>query len=236
MPKASGWGDLFICGAPHPVEHRAMRDTRRPRERASLVSTPTGEGQKEMRRPPVSFAMALGCRSVRAAIALNVSISHRQRFVFFFRAVLRPADDFIFFAPDFFAAFFVAFVAVNLAAFFFVDFFADFLGGAAFATVFFCTARFFLAGAANSGAGTAAVSVASGNSRRRLRLQSIGGPLARERKFDVLSASSMILARSDFECACSTCNFLRSAFSRLLSSVTSPTRSAMSTLKADARF
>jgi hypothetical protein len=93
---------------------------------------------------------------------LNVSISHPQRFAFLFPAALRPADDLVFFAPDFFAAFFDAFVAVFLAVFFLVDFFADFLGAAAFTAVVFGNARFFLAGAANSGAGTAAASVASG--------------------------------------------------------------------------
>jgi hypothetical protein len=55
---------------------------------------------------------------------LHVSISHPQRFALFFPAALRPADDFVFFAPGFFAAVFDAFVAVFLAAFFFVDFFA----------------------------------------------------------------------------------------------------------------
>jgi hypothetical protein len=39
---------------------------------------------------------------------LNVS----QRLAFFFPAALRPADDFVFSAPGFFAAFFDAFVAV----------------------------------------------------------------------------------------------------------------------------
>jgi hypothetical protein len=75
---------------------------------------------------------------------LNVSISHPQRFAFFFAAALRPADDFSFFAPDFFAAFFDAFVAVFLAVFFFADFFADFLGAAALTVVVFGNARFFL--------------------------------------------------------------------------------------------
>jgi hypothetical protein len=92
---------------------------------------------------------------------LNVSISHPQRLAFFFPAALRPADDFAFFAPDCFVAFFDAFVAVFLGFFFFVDFFADFLGAAAFTVVVFGNARFFLTGAANSGAGTAAASVAS---------------------------------------------------------------------------
>jgi hypothetical protein len=50
----------------------------------------------------------------------------------------------------------------SLAVFFYVDFVADFLGAAAFMAVVFGNVRFFLAGAANSGAGPAAASVASG--------------------------------------------------------------------------
>ena len=68
----------------------------------------------------------------------------------------------LFFAPAFFPVFFDVFVASCLAALFFLDFFADLLGTAAFATVFFGNARFFLAGTENSGAGMVAVSVASG--------------------------------------------------------------------------
>jgi hypothetical protein len=52
---------------------------------------------------------------------LNVRISHPQHFAFFFAAALRPADDFVFFAPDFFAAFFDSFMAVFLAILFFAD-------------------------------------------------------------------------------------------------------------------
>jgi hypothetical protein len=78
---------------------------------------------------------------------LNVS----QRLVFFFPAALRPADDFGFFAPGFFAAFFDAFVAV------FRLFRCNCLYGRVFGN-----ARFFFVGAANSGAGAAAASVASG--------------------------------------------------------------------------
>jgi hypothetical protein len=51
------------------------------------------------------------CGSIK--INLNISISHPQRFAFVFAAALRPADDFAFFAPDFFTAFFDAFVAVS---------------------------------------------------------------------------------------------------------------------------
>jgi hypothetical protein len=49
-----------------------------------------------------------------------------------------------------------------LAVFFHADFFADFLGAAGFTAVVFGNVRFFLAEAANSGAGPAAASVASG--------------------------------------------------------------------------
>jgi hypothetical protein len=76
---------------------------------------------------------------------LNVS----QRLVFFFPAALRPADDFVFFAPGFFAAFFDAFVAV------FRLFTCNCLYGRVFGN-----ARFFLVGAANCGAGAAAALVA----------------------------------------------------------------------------
>jgi hypothetical protein len=88
---------------------------------------------------------------------LNVS----QRFAFFVPAALRPADDFVFFASGFFAAVFDAFVAV-LAVFFYVDFLRRlFRCGCLYGRVF-GNACFFLAGAANSGTGPAAASVASG--------------------------------------------------------------------------
>jgi hypothetical protein len=53
-------------------------------------------------------------------------------------------------------------MAVFLAVLFFAHFFADFLGAGVFTAVALGKARFFLAGAANSGAGTAAASVPSG--------------------------------------------------------------------------
>jgi hypothetical protein len=122
----------------------------------SAISYQIGTGTPRLADPLVFEwrPFSENCGSIK--IDLNVS----QRLAFFFPAALRPADDFVFFAPGFFAAFFDAFVAV-LAVFFYVDFFADFLGAAAFTAVVFGNARF-LSGAANSGAGTAAASVASG--------------------------------------------------------------------------
>jgi hypothetical protein len=112
----------------------------------SAISYQIGTGTPRLADPLVFEwrPFSENCGSIK--IDLNVS----QRLVFFFPAALRPADDFVFFAPGFFAALFDAFVAV------FRLFRCNCLYGRVFGN-----ARFFLVGAANSGAGAAAASVGS---------------------------------------------------------------------------
>jgi hypothetical protein len=116
------WGGMDLiqvmlrCGLGHELPYAFVK---------SAISYQIGTGTPRLADALVFEWMPFSENCGTIKIDLNVSISHPQRFAFFFPAALRPAHDPVFFAPDFFAAFFDAFVAVFLAVFFFVDFFAD---------------------------------------------------------------------------------------------------------------